>query len=70
MPVVPTVTGRQVESRGVSTQGFQAVNQPNITDALTQVGSQALDVFGQAKQRANVALTQEASLKQIGRAHV
>lgn len=63
MPVVPTVTGRQVESRGVTTQGFQAVNQPNITDALTQVGSQALDVFGQAKQRANVALTQDASLQ-------
>lgn len=63
MPVVPTVTGRQVESRGVSTQGFQAVNQPNITDALTQVGSQALDVFGQAKQRADVAMAQDASLQ-------
>ncbi|EPA8515261.1 transglycosylase SLT domain-containing protein [Klebsiella aerogenes] len=63
MPVVPTVTGRQVESRGVSTQGFQAVNQPNITDALGAVGTQAIDLFGQAKQRANVALTQEASLQ-------
>ncbi|MGS3118795.1 hypothetical protein [Escherichia coli] len=63
MPVVPTVTGRQVESRGVTTQGFQAVNQPNITDALTQVGSQALDVFGQAKQRADVAQAQDASLQ-------
>lgn len=63
MPVVPTVTGRQVESRGVSTQGFQAVNQPNITDALGAVGTQAIDFFGQAKQRANVALTQEASLQ-------
>lgn len=63
MPVVPTVTGRQVESRGVSNQGFQAVNQPNITDALGAVGTQAIDLFGQAKQRANVALTQEASLQ-------
>ncbi|EPM0504252.1 Lytic transglycosylase, catalytic [Klebsiella aerogenes] len=63
MPVVPTITGRQVESRGVSTQGFQAVNQPNITDALGAVGTQAIDLFGQAKQRANVALTQEASLQ-------
>ncbi len=63
MPVVPTVTGRQVESRGVQTGGFQAVAQPNISDALVNVGSQALDVFGQAKQRANVALTQEASLQ-------
>ncbi|HDY7063629.1 TPA: transglycosylase SLT domain-containing protein [Klebsiella pneumoniae] len=63
MPVVPTVAGRQVESRGVQTGGFQAVAQPNISDALLSTGSQALDVFGQAKQRANVALTQEASLQ-------
>ncbi|HDH0766798.1 TPA: hypothetical protein PIP00_001049 [Klebsiella pneumoniae] len=63
MPVVPTVTGRQVESRGVSTQGFQAVNQPNITDALGAVGAQAIDLFGQAKQRADVAMAQDASLQ-------
>ncbi|EOD2804701.1 hypothetical protein ACJLW1_003225 [Klebsiella aerogenes] len=63
MPVVPTVTGRQVESRGVSTQGFQAVNKPNITDALGAVGTQAIDLFGQAKQRADVAMAQDASLQ-------
>lgn len=63
MPVVPTVTGRQVESRGVQTGGFQAVAQPNISDALVNVGNQALDVFGQAKQKANVAMAQNASLK-------
>ncbi|HHT1685093.1 TPA: hypothetical protein ACTYOT_003268 [Raoultella ornithinolytica] len=63
MPVVPTVTGRQVESRGVQTGGFQAVTQPNIGDALVNVGSQALDVFGQAKQRADVAMSQDASLQ-------
>ncbi len=63
MPVVPTVTGRQVESRGVSTQGFQAVAQPNAGDALLSAGSQALDVFGQAKQRADVAMAQDASLQ-------
>ncbi|SAP82839.1 hypothetical protein [Klebsiella grimontii] len=63
MPVVPTVTGRQVESRGVQTGGFQAVDQPNISDALVNVGSQALDVFGQAKQRADVAMSQDASLQ-------
>ncbi|MFU8705954.1 hypothetical protein [Klebsiella aerogenes] len=63
MPVVPTVTGRQVESRGVSTQGFQAVNQPNITDALGAVGTQVIDLFGQAKQRADVAMAQDASLQ-------
>ncbi|HBM3147942.1 TPA: hypothetical protein LVL74_004409 [Klebsiella oxytoca] len=63
MPVVPTVTGRQVESRGVQAGGFQAVAQPNISDALVNVGSQALDVFGQAKQRADVAMSQDASLQ-------
>ncbi|MGV0269771.1 hypothetical protein ACOXC5_007335 [Klebsiella michiganensis] len=63
MPVVPTVTGRQVESRGVQTGGFQTVAQPNISDALVNVGSQALDVFGHAKQRADVAMSQDASLQ-------
>ena len=63
MPVVPTVAGRQVESRGVSTQGFQAFDQPNTGDALLSAGSQALDVFGQAKQRADVAMAQDASLQ-------
>ncbi|SWX90466.1 hypothetical protein [Klebsiella pneumoniae] len=63
MPVVPTVSGRQVESRGVSTQGFQAFDQPNAGDALLSAGSQALDVFGQAKQRADVAMAQDASLQ-------
>lgn len=63
MPTVPTVAGRQVESRGVSTQGFQAFDQPNTSDALLSTGSQALDVFGQAKQRADVAMAQDASLQ-------
>lgn len=63
MPVVPTVAGRQVESRGVSTQGFQAFDQPNAGDALLSAGSQALDIFGQAKQRADVAMAQDASLQ-------
>ncbi|HFI5662413.1 TPA: hypothetical protein ACGQ2V_005814 [Klebsiella michiganensis] len=63
MPVVPTVAGRQVESRGVQTGGFQAVAQPNAGDALLSAGSQALDVFGQAKQRSDVAMAQDASLQ-------
>ncbi|EMX0849499.1 hypothetical protein AAF302_000706 [Pluralibacter gergoviae] len=63
MPVVPTVTGRQVENRGVSTQGFQAFNGPNVGDALVSAGGQALDVFGQAKQRADVAMSQDALLQ-------
>ena len=63
MPVVPTVNGRQVESRGFQSPGFQAFEQPSIGDALTQVGGKALDVFAQAKQRADVAQDQDASLQ-------
>ncbi|WP_254867163.1 transglycosylase SLT domain-containing protein, partial [Salmonella enterica] len=63
MPTVPTVTGRQVESRGFQSPGFQTFEQPNIGDALVDAGSKAIGVFGEAKQRANVALSQEASLK-------
>lgn len=61
MPTVPTVTGRQVGSRGVSTQGFQTFEQPNIGDALIGAGQQALNVFGEAKQQADLALTQDAT---------
>lgn len=63
MPTVPTVTGRQVESRGFQSPRFQAFEQPNVGDAIVDAGSKAINVFGEAKQRANVALSQEASLK-------
>lgn len=62
MPVVPTVSGRQVESRGVQSAGLQTFSQPGIGDAFVRAGTEAIDVFGQAKQRANIALAQEASL--------
>ncbi|MBM3061467.1 transglycosylase SLT domain-containing protein [Citrobacter braakii] len=63
MPVVPTVTGKGVQSQGFSSPGFQTFEQPNIGDALVDAGSKAINVLGQAKQRANIALSQEASLK-------
>lgn len=63
MPVVPTVTGRQVQSQGVNAPALQTFDQPNVGDALVQAGSKAIGVIGEAKQRANVALSQEASLK-------
>ncbi|MGY9340865.1 transglycosylase SLT domain-containing protein [Citrobacter braakii] len=63
MPVVPTVTGREVQSQGFSSPGFQAFEQPNVGDAIADAGSKAIGVFGEAKQRANVAISQEASLK-------
>ncbi|EHJ5037658.1 hypothetical protein KBO28_004883, partial [Escherichia coli] len=62
MPVVPTVSGRQVESRGVQSAGLQTFSQPGIGDAFVRAGAETIDVFGQAKQRANIALAQEASL--------
>ena len=63
MPTVPTVTGRQVESRGFQSPGFQAFEQPNVGDVISQVAPKALDVFAQAKQRADVARAQDASLQ-------
>ncbi|MCN2649607.1 transglycosylase SLT domain-containing protein [Escherichia coli] len=62
MPVVPTVSGRQVESRGVQSAGLQTFSQPGIGDAFVRAGAEAIDVLGQAKQRTNIALAQEASL--------
>lgn len=63
MPVVPTVSGRQVESRGFNAPEIQSFKNPNIGDVVSKIGSQALDVFAQAKQRADVAQAQDASLQ-------
>ncbi|EAA4082905.1 Lytic transglycosylase, catalytic [Salmonella enterica subsp. salamae] len=63
MPVVPTTSGRQVQSRGVSTQGFTAFKTPNMGEVIGGVAEQYAGVLAQAKQRANVALTQEATLQ-------
>lgn len=62
MPVVPTVSGRQIQSRGVQSAGLQTFSQPGIGNAFVRAGTEAIDVFGQAKQRANVAMAQDASL--------
>lgn len=62
MPVVPTVSGQQVQNRGVNSPGIQAFNQPNIGNVVGDAGSKALGVFAEAKQRANVALSQQAGL--------
>ncbi|MCH9329177.1 hypothetical protein MMP96_07825 [Enterobacter hormaechei] len=63
MPTVPTVSGRQVESRGFQSPGFQAFEQPNVGDVISQVAPKAIDTFAQAKQRADVAQAQDASLQ-------
>ncbi|EBR8884965.1 hypothetical protein YD15_004208 [Salmonella enterica subsp. enterica serovar Ohio] len=62
MPVVPTTSGRQVQSRGVSTQGFTAFQTPNMGEVIGGVAEQYAGVLAQAKQRANVAMAQDASL--------
>ena len=63
MPTVPTVTGRQVESRGFQSPGIQTFNTPQMGDVLGGVADKYVDVFAQAKQRADVAQAQEASLQ-------
>lgn len=63
MPVVPTVTGRQVQSTGVQTGGFSAPQNLDAFGALSEVGEKYIGAVAEAKQRANVALSQEASLK-------
>ena len=62
MPVVPTTSRRQLQSRGVQSAGLQTFSQPGIGNAFVRAGTEAIDVFGQEKQRANIALAQEASL--------
>lgn len=63
MPIVPTVQGRQVQSTGVQTGGFSAPQNLDAFGALSEVGEKYIGAVAEAKQRANVALSQEASLK-------
>ncbi|POP42156.1 lytic transglycosylase [Superficieibacter electus] len=63
MPVVPTTTGRQVESRGVQTGGFSTVDSPQAGQVLSDVTGQYAGAFAEAKKRANVALSQQAGLQ-------
>lgn len=63
MPIVPTVQGRQIQSTGVQTGGFSAPQNLDAFGALSEVGEKYIGAVAEAKQRANVALSQEASLK-------
>jgi hypothetical protein len=63
MPTVPTVTGRQVESRGVSAPALQVFAQPNIGDVFAQVAPQYAGALIEAKQQADVAMAQEGTLR-------
>lgn len=70
MPVVPTVQGRQVQSQGVSTGGFSAQPSSDIYGAMADIGEKYIGAFGEAKQRANVAMAQDASLQLSQRAGI
>lgn len=63
MPTVPTTTGRQVESRGVQTGGLQTFNVTQPEEVIGNVLDQYSGAFAQAKQRADVAQAQDASLQ-------
>ncbi|EEM7368376.1 transglycosylase SLT domain-containing protein [Salmonella enterica] len=63
MPIVPTVQGRRVQSTGVQTGGFTTPQTQDAFGALSGVGEKYIGAVAEAKQRANVALSQEASLK-------
>lgn len=68
MPVVPTVQGRQVQIQGVSTGGFIAQPSSDIYGGMAELGEKYIGAFGEAKQRANVAMAQDASLQLSQRA--
>lgn len=63
MPVVPTVQGRQVQSQGVSTSGFTTQPQSDLIGGMAKIGEQYIGAVAEAKQRANVAMAQDASLQ-------
>lgn len=63
MPTVPTVSGRQVLSTGVQAPAQQAFTQPGIGDAIAQAIPQYASVYAEARNKANVAQMQDASLQ-------
>lgn len=64
MPIVPTYKEQQVSSSPLPNNGFSVQSSPNQFGAgLGQVADQYTGLFAEAKQRANVALAQDASLQ-------
>ncbi|EPE2777911.1 hypothetical protein ACX7S9_000176 [Morganella morganii] len=64
MPTVPTYNERQVSSSPLPANGFSAQSSPEHFGAgLAQAGAQYINAFAEAKQRANVALSQDAALQ-------
>ncbi|HGV3502111.1 TPA: hypothetical protein ACLLFU_001643 [Providencia stuartii] len=64
MPIVPTYKEQQVSSSPLPNNGFSVQSNPNQFGAsLGQVAEQYAGVFAEVKQRANVAMAQDASLQ-------
>ncbi|WP_140179435.1 hypothetical protein [Providencia stuartii] len=64
MPTVPTYKEQQVSSSPLQNNGFSVQSNPDQFGAgLGQVAEQYAGIFAEAKQRANVALAQDASLQ-------
>ncbi|MGJ7973946.1 hypothetical protein [Providencia hangzhouensis] len=64
MPIVPTYKEQQVSSSPLPNNGFSVQSSPNQFGAgLGPVADQYTGLFAEAKQRANVALAQDASLQ-------
>lgn len=64
MPTVPTYNERQASSSPLPSNGFSAQSSPEHFGAgLAQAGDQYINAFAEAKQRANVALSQDALLQ-------
>lgn len=64
MPTVPTYNQQQVSSSPLPSNGFSAQSSPEHFGAgLAQAGDLYINAFAEAKQRANVALSQDAALQ-------
>ncbi|MEY0909915.1 hypothetical protein AB7222_02745 [Providencia rettgeri] len=64
MPIVPTYKEQQVSSSPLPNNGFSVQSNPDQFGAgLGEVAEQYAGVFAEAKQRANVALAQDALLQ-------
>lgn len=64
MPTVPTYNQQQVSSSPLPSNGFSAQSSSEHFGAgLAQAGGQYINAFAEAKQRANVALSQDALLQ-------
>ncbi len=64
MPKVPTYDNRTVMPEQLPNNGFSVQSSPNAFGAgIGRVGEQYVGLFAEAKQRANVALAQDAALQ-------